>query len=174
MAGQRRDRVFAPFQDPLYRIRKLLLTGTERLDERGSNRLLLGLRVGDPHDEVLGAWLAKKSVWDVYLTDDAAVAAMLLDRAIAGCSDNVVEEIRSLGHTLESWREEILAHHQSGASNGPTEGLNLCVKRVKRCGHGFKRFEHYRLRVLLHAGGITWPDRPRPPRIRTRSPHSDA
>ena len=21
-------------------------------------------------------------------------------------------------------------------SNGPTEGLNLCVKRVKRCGHG--------------------------------------
>ena len=46
--------------DPLYRIRKLLLAGGERLDERGSNRLLLGLRVGDPHDEVLGAWLAKE------------------------------------------------------------------------------------------------------------------
>jgi transposase len=44
--------------DPLYRIRKLLLTGSERLDERGSDLLLLGLRVGDPHDEVLGAWLA--------------------------------------------------------------------------------------------------------------------
>ena len=44
--------------EPLYRIRKLLLAGTERLDERGRNRLLLGLRVGDPHDEVLGAWLA--------------------------------------------------------------------------------------------------------------------
>ena len=44
--------------DPLYRIRKLLLTGTERLDDRGNHRVLLGLRVGDPHDEVLGAWLA--------------------------------------------------------------------------------------------------------------------
>ncbi len=44
--------------DPLYRIRKLLLTGTERLDERGNDRVLLGLRIGDPHDEVLGAWLA--------------------------------------------------------------------------------------------------------------------
>ena len=44
--------------DPLYRIRKLLASGAERLDERGSNRMLLGLRVGDPHDEVLGAWLA--------------------------------------------------------------------------------------------------------------------
>ena len=49
-------------RDPLYRIRKLLLTGTERLDQRGRNRVLLGLRVGDPHDEVLGAWLAKESV----------------------------------------------------------------------------------------------------------------
>jgi transposase len=45
--------------DPLYRIRKLLLTGTERLDARGHDRVLLGLRVGDPDDEVLGSWLAK-------------------------------------------------------------------------------------------------------------------
>jgi transposase len=160
--------------DPLYRIRKLLLAGNERLDDRGRNRMLLGLRLGDPHDEVLGAWLAKESVRDVYLTDDAEVAALLLDKAITGCTDDVVEEISSLGKTLLSWRSEILAHHATGASNGPTEGLNLCVKRVKRCGHGFKRFEHYRLRVLLHAGGVSWPTRPRPPRIRTRSPHSNA
>jgi len=160
--------------DPLYRIRKILLAGSERLDERGSDRMLLGLRVGDPHDEVLGAWLAKESVRDVYLTEDRDVAATLLDKAIAGCQDDEVEEIRSLGATLASWRTEILAHHDTGASNGPTEGLNLCVKRVKRCGHGFKRFEHYRLRVLLHAGGVTWPSSPRPPRIRTRSPHSNA
>ena len=72
------------------------------------------------------------------------------------------------------WRSEILAHHDTGASNGPTEGLNLCVKKVKRCGHGFRTFKHYRLRVLLHAGGVTWPSRPRPPRIRTAAPHSDA
>ena len=160
--------------DPLYRIRKLLLAGDERLDERGRNRMLLGLRVGDPHDEVLGAWLAKESVCEVYLTDDAKVAALLLDKAIAACTADVVEEIRSLGNTLSSWRTEILAHHSTGASNGPTEGLNLCVKRVKRCGHRFKRFEHYRLRVLLHAGGVKWPSRPRPPRIRTHSPHSNA
>ena len=27
----------------------------------------------------------------------------------------------------------------------------------------FRTFEHYRLRVLLHAGGVTWPQRPSPP-----------
>jgi transposase len=161
-------------RDPLCRIRKLLLTGPERLDERGSNRMLLGLRVGDPHDEVVGAWLAKESVRDVYLADTPAEAAMLLDKAIVGCAHDEVAEIRSLGKTLAAWRTEILAHHDTGASNGPTEGLNLCVKKVKRCGHGFRTGEHYRLRVLLHAGGITWPTRPRPPRIRTRAPHSNA
>ncbi len=160
--------------DPLYRIRKLLLAGAERLDERGNHRLLLGLRVGDPADEVLGAWLAKESVRDVYLAETQAEAALLLDKAIVACADDDVEEIRSLGKTLAAWRTEILAHHTTGASNGPTEGLNLCVKKVKRCGHGFTNFDHYRLRVLLHAGGVTWPSGPHPPRLRERSPHSNA
>ena len=160
--------------DPLYRIRKLLLTGSERLNEAGNDRLLLGLRVGDPHDELLGAWLAKESVRDIYLTDDATEAALLVDKVIAGCAEDEVAEIRALAKTLKSWRNEIVAHHSTGASNGPTEGLNLLVKKVKRCGHGFRNFKNYRLRVLLHAGGVTWPTQPSPPRIRTRSPHSDA
>lgn len=154
--------------DPLYRIRKLLLTGSERLNERGTDRLLFGLRAGDPNDEVVGAWLAKESVRDVYLASNHADAAVLLDKAIVGCQNDEVAEIRSLGNTLASWRTEILARHTTGASNGPTEGLNLCVKKVKRAGHGFRRFDHYRLRVLLHTGGVTWPNRPSPPRIRTR------
>ncbi len=111
---------------------------------------------------------------DVYLAETWADAATLLDKTIAGCLADEVPEIVSLGRTLRSWRAEILAHHLTGASNGPTEGLNLCVKKVKRCGHGFRSFEHYRLRVLLHAGGVTWPTRPQPPRIRSRPPHSFA
>jgi transposase len=161
--------------DPLYRIRKIMLTGAERLNERGTERMLLGLRVGDPHDDVLGAWLTKESVRDIYLTDKVADATVLLDKAIAGCRDDWVEEINSLGATLARWRTEILNHNHTSASNGPTEGLNLCIKKVKRCGHGFRCFDNYRLRVLLHAGGVNWPaTRPSPPRIRTRRPHSDA
>src|SRR5205085_6554663 len=137
----------------------------ERLDERGQHRMLLGLRVGDPHDEVLAAWLAKESVRDVLLANTVEEAALLLDKAIAGCRDDDVPEIQALGRTLAAWRTEILAHHDTGASNGPTEGLNLCVKKVKRCGHGFRSFENYRLRVLLHAGGVTWPTRPSPPKL---------
>ena len=115
--------------------------------------------------------MAKESVRDVSLTDEVKEAALLLDKAIAGCRADEVPEIRSLGETLARWRKEILNHHRTGASNGPTEGQNFCVKQVKRAGRGFTCFEHYRLRVLLHAGGVRWPRHPSPPRIRTRSPH---
>ncbi|HEV2069054.1 MAG TPA: hypothetical protein VGR26_04600 [Acidimicrobiales bacterium] len=81
-------------RNPLHRIRKLLLSGHERLDQVGHQRMLLGLRVGDPADEVLWAWLAKESVRDVCLAEDPAEAALLLDKAIAGCADDDVEEIR--------------------------------------------------------------------------------
>ncbi len=151
--------------DPLYRIRKLILTGSEGLNERGRGRLLLSLRTGDPNHEVVGAWLAKESVRDVYLAANYDDIAVVLDKAIAGCQADEVAEIRSLGNTLASSRTEIPARRSTGASNGPTEGLNLCVKKVRRCGHGFRRFDNYRLRVLLHTGGVTSPKRPSPPRI---------
>jgi len=161
-------------RDPLFKIRKVLLAGSERVTHGGADRMLLGLRAGDPNDELLGAWLAKESVRDVYLTDDPTEAAVLLDKTIAGCQADTVAEIRSLGDTLKRWRTEILADHTTGASNGPTEGLNLLVKEVKRCGRGFENFEHYRLRVLLRAGKPTWPNRPTPPILRTGLPHAHA
>jgi transposase len=114
--------------DPLYRIRKLLLTGSERLDQPGSDRMLLGLRVGDPADEVLGAWLAKESVRGVYLVDDPPTPPRSSNKAIVACADDDVPEIRTLGGTLTRWRDEILNHHLTGASNGPTEALNLVIK----------------------------------------------
>jgi transposase len=158
-------------RDPLFRIRKLLVKGEERLDERGWEKFLAGLRVGDPHDEVLGAWLAKESVRAIYQTDNLDEAAVLLDNAIEACASDEVPEIRTMGRTLAYWREEILNHHRAGPSNGPTEGMNFCAKQVKRAARGFTNFEHYRLRVLLHAGGVTWPSPIQPPRITSASPH---
>jgi hypothetical protein len=39
---------------------KLVLSHSERLDERDHDRVL-GVRHGDPHDELLGAWVASWS-----------------------------------------------------------------------------------------------------------------
>lgn len=55
--------------DPLYRIRRLLLTGCDRLDGRGWRRLAVGLADGDPDGDVAAAWQAKEALRDVYRAD---------------------------------------------------------------------------------------------------------
>ena len=156
--------------DPLYEVRKLMLTGAERLDEAAWIRIHAALAAGDPHDAVRDAWVAKEKVRSVYLTDDVELAATLLDDAIAWCvAPESGPELRRLAKALRRWRAAILAHHVTGASNGPVEAANLLIKAIKRSGRGFRRFENYRLRILL-AGGRRQCETHRVASIRTRRP----
>ncbi len=73
----------------------------------------------------------------MYLTDDENLAAERLDDAIAWCSaPESGPELRRLLKTLRRWRNEILAHHHTGASKGPVEAANLLIKQLKRSGQG--------------------------------------
>jgi transposase len=142
--------------DPLYRIRKLLLTAQEQLTQRGWVRLRAGLAVGDPTGEVVAAWQGKELLRGVYAADGTADARRALARFYHWCDGVGVAELSRLARTVRTWEAEILAFHSTGGcSNGPTEAMNLLVKKVKRVGHGFRNFGNYRLRLLLHCG-VRW------------------
>jgi transposase len=158
--------------DPLYDIRKLLLTGDERLDERARARLDAALAAGDPRDEVLAAFLVKEHLREVYAVDEPDHAIALLDAVLVECATSDVPELGRLGRTLRRWQTEIVNHHRTGDSNGPTEAMNLLIKKIKRAGCGFTNFSHYRLRVLAHCG-LKWQTQ-RAARIRALSPRSAA
>jgi transposase len=153
--------------DPLYRIRKLLLTAGEQLTERGWARLRAGLAAGDPTGEVAAAWQGKELLRAVYATAGPP-ASVALDRFYHWCDGIQVPELSRLARTVRAWEAEILAWHATdGCSNGPTEAINLLIKKVKRVGHGFRNFANYRLRLLLHCG-VAWHTH-RTARLRSRS-----
>ena len=78
-------------------------------------------------------------------------------------------ELSRLAGTVGVWEAEILAFHATmGCSNGPTEAVNLLIKKVKRVGHGFRTFTNYRLRLLLSCG-VAWQTH-RTASLRARSP----
>jgi transposase len=155
-------------QDPLYRIRKLLLTAQEQLTGRGRARLRAGLAAGDPTGEVAAAWQGKELLRAVYATAGPP-AGVALDRFYHWCDGVQVAELSRLARTVRAWEAEILAWHATdGCSNGPTEAINLLIKKVKRVGHGFRNFANYRLRLLLHCG-VAWHTH-RTARLRSRSP----
>jgi Transposase len=75
---------------------------------------------------------------------------------IAQQGERVVDGDRSLGRTLLRWKDQIAAWHRAQVSNGPTEGANNLIKRIKRVAFGFTNFRNYRVRVLLYAGKPNW------------------
>jgi transposase len=156
-------------QDPLYRIRKLLLTAAEELTERGWVRLRAGLAVGDPTGEVAAAWQGKELLRAVYAAVGMPAARAALERFYRWADGVNVAELSRLARTVRAWEAEILAWQATnGCSNGPTEAINLLIKKVKRVGHGFRNFANYRLRLLLHCG-VRWQTH-RTARLRGRSP----
>ena len=144
--------------DPLYRARRRLLTSHERLSPSAWERLSALLDAGDPAGEVGAAYLAKELLREVYATSSVRVAGRRVDRFDRHCRSSEVPELVRLANTVRRWRVPILAWHATGLTNGPTEAVNLLIKKIKRVGHGFRNFDNYRLRLLLHCG-VRWQTR---------------
>ena len=144
--------------DPLYRARRALLVGEEKLDDKAAERLWSLLELGDPHAEVAIAYRVKERVRDFYRDERSrrsppharrARRALPQARHAAGGPTARTDPARQ-------WFDKICNFHLARMSNGPTEALNNLIKRIKRVGFGFRNFENYRIRALLYAGKPNW------------------
>jgi transposase len=118
---------------------------------------------------VAAAWQGKELLRAVYRAVGLPAARVALDRFYRWAAGVQVAELSRLARTVRAWEAEILAWHTTGGcSNGPTEAINLLIKKVKRVGHGFRNFANYRLRLLLHCG-VRWQTH-RTANLRGRSP----
>jgi transposase len=118
---------------------------------------------------VAAAWQGKELLRAVYAAVGMPAARAALQRFYRWADGIGVAELSRLARTVRAWEAEILAFHSTnGCSNGPTEAMNLLIKKVKRVGHGFRNFTNYRLRLLLHCG-VAWQTRPTAS-LRGRSP----
>ena len=143
--------------DPLYRARRVLLRGEERLDEAASARLASLLELGDPGGEVAIAYRIKERLRDFYATYNPEEARAMLEELQAHSVKRAMPpEIQKLGRTIRYWFDKIVNFHIARVSNGPTESLNNLIKRIKRIGFGFRNFRNYRIRALLYAGKPNW------------------
>jgi len=160
--------------DPLYGIRRLLLTGEERLTDGGRARIRAGLAAGDRHDEVWYAWTIKEQLRAVYRAADETAARVALADFYAVATAADIPEADRLATTIRRWEDAVLAYYRSdGLSNARTEAVNGLMKKIKRIGHGFRNLHNYRLRLLLHCGGVKWQHQPAA-RLRGRAPQTAA
>jgi transposase len=157
--------------DPLFRIRRLLRRGYDHHSHKSWTRLVGGLAAGDDHEQVGRAWIAAQELRLLYREPSRDRAERRLLRWFTDVAEHEIPELVRLARTLDAWRPELLAYFDTaGVSNGPTEAINGLIKKVKRVGHGYRNFNNYRLRLLLHCGTdwntpIVTPIRGRLPRL---------
>jgi hypothetical protein len=68
----------------------------------------------------------------VFATDDVDEARRRLGHFYDHCRQSEVTELRRLARTIRRWEPQILAWHATGLTNGPTEAVNLLIKKIKR------------------------------------------
>jgi transposase len=140
--------------DPLYKIRGLLRRGREHLSDKQVAKLDTCLVAGDPGFEVTVAWHAYQRLRSMYQAASPAEGKQIAEHVIASFPTCPIAEVARLGRTLRMWRSHVLARFESHRiSNGGTEAVNLLIEKTRRLAHGFRTFEHYRLRILLAASG---------------------
>lgn len=143
--------------DPLYRARRLLQAGEERLTAKATQRLASLLALGDPNAEVAITYRVKERLREFYRTRELPKARAMLEDLIGHCRRPAMPpELQKLARTLHTWFDKICNYHLARISNGPTEALNNLIKRIKRIGFGFRNFHNYRIRALLYAGKPNW------------------
>jgi transposase len=147
--GVRRSGQLATWRPELYRARRLLAKGRERLSER-ERRRLCELFAADP---VIGAaWGLKEAFRAVYRAVDRREAEARLDRFLAATEREVLPAFSSFAEGLRQWREELLAYFDEPTTNGYAEGVINKVKVIKRRAYGLPSFASFRHRVLVACG----------------------
>ena len=122
--------------DPLYRSRRLMTRGFERLSDRQLAKLFRALDEGDPDGEVGAAILAKELMREMYSAKDHRLARWKLVELYQLAAEAEVPGITRFAKTVSSWEAEILSYHVTRISNGPTEAQNLITEKIRRIGHG--------------------------------------
>jgi transposase len=159
--------------DPLYRARRVLVTGIDRLSDDRIGWMFEMLAAGDPYGEVGAAVMAKELLREVYATRDSAHARRRLVVFFQHCADAEVPELARLARTIDRWSVEVLAYHATGrASNGRVENVHMLAEKIRRNAHGFANHHNYRRRLIGRLG-IKWTTVPTR-RIRGRHPRAIA
>jgi transposase len=151
--------------DPLYRARRTLHTGSDLLTDKQRQRLT-ALFAADKHVHVEATWSIYQRMIAAYREPDRAKGRRLMSNLIDALAHDVpaaLTELITLGRTLTKRAADVLAYFdRPGTSNGPTEAINGRLEHLRGSALGFRNLTNYIARSLLETGGFR-------PRLHPRS-----
>lgn len=142
--------------DPLFRIRRVLLTRAELRTDRQNTRLA-AVFADEAHIGVEVTHGAYQDLVAAYGSPDRRTGKIAMFKILKRIKSGVpkaLPELAQLGRSLWKRRKEILAYFDTGASNGPVEAINGRLEHLRGIALGFRNVTHYILRSLIHSGQL--------------------
>lgn len=143
--------------DPLYGIRRIVLTRTELLTDKQKAKLATALAAHDAHAAVEVTACYYQDLINVYAHPDRRAGKLAMFKCLKRIRSGLpkgLEELAQLGRSLWRRRSEILAYFDVGVSNGPVEAINGRLEHLRGIALGFRNLDHYIVRSLIHSGQL--------------------
>ncbi len=143
--------------DPLFGIRRILLTRTELLTPRQKAKLDKALSAHDAHAAVEVTACYYQDLIGAYANPDRRAGKLAMFKCLKRIRSGLpkgLDELAQLGRSLWKRRHEILAYFDVGVSNGPVEAINGRLEHLRGIALGFRNLNHYILRSLIHSGQL--------------------
>lgn len=143
--------------DPLFGIRRILLTRPELLSDKQKAKLDNALAAHDAHLVVEVTARFYQDLISAYANPDRRAGKLAMYKCLKRIRTGVptgLEELAQLGRGLWKRRREILAYFDVGVSNGPVEAINGRLEHLRGIALGFRNLNHYILRSLIHSGQL--------------------
>lgn len=143
--------------DPLYGIRRILLTRTELLTDKQKAKLGKAIAAHDAHAAVEVTACYYQDLIAAYANPDRRAGKLAMFKCLKRIRSGLpkgLDELAQLGRSLWKRRREILAYFDVGISNGPVEAINGRLEHLRGIALGFRNLNHYILRSLIHSGQL--------------------
>ena len=144
--------------DPLYKVRKTLLTRRGLLTDRQHLKVANLWQEHTDHVGLQVTYMVYQDIIDAYAHPKRSVGKSLMRKVMDTIRKGVpsgLEELAQLGRTLWRKRKQVLAFFDhGGASNGPVEAVSGRLEHLRGIALGFRNFDHFVLHCLIHSGQL--------------------
>jgi transposase len=137
--------------DPLFRLRRVLRVGQERLDDAVVAKIFDRLSDADTDDEVCRLGRGRPAAAHVLGPRPRHRPPTSRDLLRVGGRDRGRRD-HPAGNHHRHLAGRVLAFFDTRASNAATESANVKIKNVRRAARGFRNMANYAARIRLHAG----------------------
>ena len=148
-------------RDVLKGVRWLLVKNPENLKQTGApsgsgderSRLDEALKLNEP---LAQAYYLKDELRQFWQQPSKTTAAKFLDDWCRRAEATGIRVLRTMSHTLRGHRIGLLNWYDHPISTSPLEGTNNKIGLLQRRAYGYRRYDHFKLRLLtLHHAKFT-------------------